>query len=171
MPRERKVYKLTPERLRECLDYNPATGVFTYRIARRGVPFPVGSPAGCRNTTTGHMVIRIDGELHMAHRLVWLHVHGRWPADEIDHINGKGDDNRLANLREATHQENLCNQGKQKRNSSGYKWATWQANGWMAQVFYMGVNHYVGRFQDPKRAHEAAKKVAQRLHKEFVRSK
>jgi HNH endonuclease len=170
MARKRRESRLTVERLRECLNYDPATGVFTYRIKRRGVPFGVGDKAGCVSSSTGHVVIRIDGELHMAHRLAWLHVHGRWPIDEIDHIDLNGANNAMANLREASHQENLCNQSKSRRNTSGYKWVTWQANAWLAQVSYKGKNHYIGRFSDPAEAHEEAKKLAAKLHGKFYRS-
>jgi hypothetical protein len=55
------------------------------------------------------------------HRVAWLLVHGTWPADQIDHINGVRDDNRLCNLREATAQQNLQSRPMHKRNKLGVK--------------------------------------------------
>jgi hypothetical protein len=37
--------------------------------------------------------------------LVWAFAHGRWPIDEIDHIDGDPRHNHLSNLREATRGE------------------------------------------------------------------
>lgn len=58
--------------------------------------------AGAKETR-GYRQIRIDGILFMAHRLVWLMIRNEWPLDDIDHINRNRDDNRIENLRVATH--------------------------------------------------------------------
>ncbi|MBL4767874.1 MAG: HNH endonuclease [Rhodobacteraceae bacterium] len=44
-----------------------------------------------------------------AHKLAWYIGHGSEPPEYIDHINGDPTDNRLKNLREATHRQNMCN--------------------------------------------------------------
>src|SRR4029077_7435541 len=43
------------------------------------------------------------------HRLAFLWVNGEWPREEVDHVNRVKDDNRWANLREATRSENTVN--------------------------------------------------------------
>jgi HNH endonuclease/AP2 domain len=43
------------------------------------------------------------------HRLIWALVHDHWPTAEIDHRNGLGGANQLANLREATQAQNAQN--------------------------------------------------------------
>jgi hypothetical protein len=46
----------------------------------------------------------------LAHRVAWALVTGAWPAEDIDHKNGRKDDNRFDNLRLASkrlNQENL----------------------------------------------------------------
>ncbi|WP_420372099.1 HNH endonuclease [Pseudomonas aeruginosa] len=35
--------------------------------------------------------------------MAWLYCYGKWPAAQVDHLNHRRDDNRLSNLREASH--------------------------------------------------------------------
>ena len=77
---------LTQERLKEVLDYSPTTGRFRWRV-RQGNMSP-GCEAGT-SSCSGYRAIRVDGLQHLAHRLAWLYVHGKHPAGEIDHRNGK----------------------------------------------------------------------------------
>jgi hypothetical protein len=57
-----------------------------------------GDVAGVINED-GFIEIMIDGEEYLAHRLVWMYVHGKFPDGEINHINGDKTDNRIENLR------------------------------------------------------------------------
>ena len=108
--------KLTAQRLRELLEYDPETGVFKWRIAKRG-PARRGSQAGSV-ARDGYVLIGVDGRRYLAHRLAWLHVHGEWPRYEIDHVNGDRADNRLPNLRVATLRVNRSNRRPAQRNSA-----------------------------------------------------
>lgn len=94
------------ERLREILNYNPETGIFTWR-SRKGRK---GARAGSVNNH-GYVRIGLDGKQYQAHRLAWLYVHG-WIPEFLDHINCIRHDNRIANLRPATKRENGRNQSK-----------------------------------------------------------
>lgn len=75
---------------------------------------------------TGYVLISFDGEQYLAHRLAWFYVTGEMPPMFIDHINGKPDDNRFENLREATPQQNGFNRGMPKNNKSGAKGCEWR---------------------------------------------
>ena len=73
------------------------------------------------------------------HRVGWMLVHGQWPADFIDHRNGKRDDNRLCNLREATQQQSLQSRPMHKRNKLGVKGVILTSNGtYRAQLWTNG---------------------------------
>ena len=43
------------------------------------------------------------------HHAVWAVCKGRWPEQQIDHVNGDVTDNRIENLREVTPSENKLN--------------------------------------------------------------
>lgn len=128
---------ITQETLKDLLDYNPETGIFKHIKARRGVT--QGSIAGtlCH---TNYINISANGKIYQAHRLAWLYVYGEWPSKYIDHINGNGSDNRIANLRLATINENQFNKKLAKNNTSGVKGITWDKSKgkWKA---YIGLNN------------------------------
>ena len=151
---------LTADRLRELTNYDPDTGVFTWAISRRKCR--KGDRAGCvaRN---GYILIRIDDRLYLAHRLAWLHVHGRWPTEQIDHIDRNRANNALNNLREVTNAQNAYNQ-KARQNKSGFTGVHKENSKWRAEikVSYKTVN--LGLFDTPEEAHAAYIEGKRRLH-------
>lgn len=146
---------LTQDRLKELLTYDPVTGEFRWLKKRRGVRS--GEIAG--NCSDGYRRIRIDRLEYKAHRLAWLYVRGQWPGDDIDHINGDPGDNRLCNLREANHAQNMANQRRRKDNTSGRKGVARSAAKrprWRAHF----RGRYLGSFATEDDAHAAYKKAA-----------
>ncbi len=106
--------------LREMLDYDPSTGLFTWKVDRtRGVK--AGDVAGSVHPT-GYRRIKINGLLYLASRLAWMYVYGAIPDGfTIDHINHIRSDDRITNLRLATYTENARNKLKPRSNTSGFK--------------------------------------------------
>jgi hypothetical protein len=161
---------LTADYLREVLDYNPETGEFRWKrhmSNRRGA----GQEAGCICSRSGYRLIGIKGVVHKANRLAWLYVHGEWPDRFVDHINGKTGDDRIANLRLATHQENLCNRGKPRNNTSGYKGVHRHQGMWRARIAVNGRSISLGLYHNPEEAHRAYAIAAERYHGDFARAK
>lgn len=154
---------LTVERLRELLDYDPDTGLFTWRVrTRNSVKF--GDVAGCFSST-GYWQIQIDGRKHRAHRLAWLYVTGEWPTSDLDHINGIRDDNRIANLRAATRSENGQNQREpQSHNKVGYLGVHSHQGKFRAIIILDGKKKHIGCFPTPEAAHAAYLEAKRRLH-------
>lgn len=155
---------LTQARLRELLDYDPGTGVFTWKVRRGGVRYNL--IAGSKCPKTGYVYVRIDRCRKLAHRLAFMWVEGRWPTHEIDHRNGVRDDNKWVNLREATHRENSQNIKFRSDNKSGYQGVSWHSASkkWRAFINIGQKFHHLGLFEDPREAHAAYLSSKQRLH-------
>lgn len=147
---------LTHDRLIELLVYDPATGVFMNRVTRGRTA--AGKVVGCSNNC-GYTVIRLDDELYLAQRLAWMWVYGQWPSDDIDHINGVRNDNRIENLRPATRKQNLENQALHPRNTSGHRGVSWdrRRQKWVAYVTHNRKRVQIGRFAGVDEAALAAK--------------
>lgn len=107
------------DHLRDLLAYDPATGVFTWRVSTSN-RVKIGDIAECRDRA-GYVVIRIDGVLYRAHRLAWLYHYGIEPTVFIDHIDMDKSNNRIANLRLATKSQNQANTKARKDNALGVK--------------------------------------------------
>lgn len=114
----------------------------------------------------GYRQLTLNYRRYKAHHVVWAWVHGRWPKGEIDHINGIRADNRPANLRECSVQQNRLNGGLRSNNKSGFKWVCWdkRAARWRADV---KAARYCRLYDDPMEAHLAARAIAERVHGEF----
>lgn len=87
-----------------------------------------------------------------------------------DHINRNGLDNRICNLRPSTQQQNKCNQGIQKNNTSGIKGVHWckEKNKWVARVRYDNGRCFVGHFDDIKEAERVVLTKREELHGSFA---
>jgi hypothetical protein len=166
---------LAPEELRAALDYDPETGVFRWRD-RTGEPYfhrkLTGKEAGHHCPRLGYVLLCFKRRLYRAHRLAWLHVHGVWPNGFIDHVDGDGFNNRLANLREASPTENNINRPAPARNTSGFKGASWSntSQKWLAHISYGGKAYHLGFFDTVQEAHAAYLGAAKILHGEFART-
>jgi hypothetical protein len=158
---------MSADRLRELLDYNPETGVFTWRVQRR--KYPAGMVAGTRNRD-GYTVIRTGGQMYFAHKIAWLFVYGSWPVHSLDHINGQPSDNRIANLRLATVAENQWNAKTRVDNSSGIKGVRLRSDGrWEARIRVGGKQKHLGSFTSKNEASGAYAAAALALRGEFAR--
>ena len=160
---------LTQERLKELLDYDPETGVFTRKT--KGRRFPIGAIAG-RLRRDGYLDTWIDSKIYLLHRLAWLYVYGvwpsgKWPDGHIDHINHDPKDNRICNLREGSRSQNLSNQKKAHRNNkSGFLGVHFHpASGkWRAQITVKGDQRFLGLFMTPVEAHSAYLTAKREFH-------
>lgn len=156
---------LKANRLRELLHYEAETGVFTWKVRR---PFlaAVGAQAGGINDK-GYVRIKLDGQEHLAHRLAWLWVYGRWPMSFLDHKNNNRSDNRIANLREASFGVNSQNQQRPMcTNKLGVLGVCYLAklDKYQAQIKAGGRSIYLGLHPTAQAAHAAYVTAKRRLH-------
>jgi HNH endonuclease len=100
--------RISIDRVRELLHYDPATGQFMWRVKRTGRARKSGE-AGSR-MPNGRLLICIDQKSFIAHQLAFVLMEGRWPSKRVDHINLDCGDNRWCNLREGEKEDSkICN--------------------------------------------------------------
>ena len=109
---------LTQERIRELLDYNQETGIFTRKISL----LAAGREGDVAGTVmgTGYIEISIQNRKWLAHRAACLYMVGYVPK-YVDHINRVKSDNSWDNLRECSHSENMKNTLVRKTSRTGCK--------------------------------------------------
>lgn len=88
----------------------------------------------------------------------------------VDHINRDKLDNRISNLRLASHSENCANRGKSKNNKSGFKGVDFclRYKKWRSQINNQKKKIHLGYFLDKIEAAKAYDSAAKKLHKEFA---
>lgn len=144
---------LTQERLKEVLNYDPDTGLFTRKIITSN-RIKIGDIAG--TLVYGYIVINVNAKRHCAHRLAWLYVYGEFPCKFLDHKNGIRDDNRICNLREATNAENTHNSYKARpKNTTGLRGVSLCKNRYRSSITVLGKRVSLGVFGTPLEAHQA----------------
>ena len=147
----------TPDALRQLLRYDPDTGdlfwrerpegMFTSRrIARSWNSTFAGKKAG-NQKPNGYRYLRIFNRPLYAHRIAYAMSYGRWPAHQVDHIDGDRGNNALVNLRDCTNAENSRNSKLFSTNTSGHCGVTWdkQTSKWLAQARVNGKQYSLGR--------------------------
>lgn len=118
-------------------------------------------------THFGYRRVKIQGKNYRVHRLIWLYVHGHWPKEFLDHVNGDRGDNRLCNLRECDHTQNMANRRPQGgRKLKGI--TKFRGKQWIAQIRHGGRSRYIGVFDTPEEANAAYLAKARELKGEFA---
>jgi hypothetical protein len=90
-------------------------------------------------------------------------------SNYLDHINNNPLDNRIENLRAATHSQNMRNTKIRKDNKSGVKGVYWQKekNRWKVQIWANGKQRFVGLFKEISDATKAATTFRINNHQSF----
>lgn len=130
----------------------------------------VGAEAGCVHGN-GYREVSTGRRTYGVHRIVFLLFHGFMPS-KIDHIDNDPLNNRIENLRAATHSSNGWNRKIGAGNSSGVKNVSLSKNGkWVVMVQRDKKQHYYGRYVDLAEAAKVAEKARLELHGQYARHK
>jgi hypothetical protein len=146
-------------RVRELLNYDPETGIFTRKV-RTAQRHQVGDRADFLVTSggaKGYYRLTFDSQRFLAHRVAWLYINGAWPEFDIDHKNGRKHDNRICNLRDIPNRINRQNiQGPRSDNkASGVLGVTLHQGRWRSRIQIDGKAVELGSFDTKDGAHEA----------------
>lgn len=161
------------ERVRERLNYDPETGIVSWRSLHpmANKKFKVGDPAGY---WTGYapkrLTIEIDGKPIHAHRIAWALHYGEWPALLVDHKDGDPSNNRIANLRLATQLQNAKNRKVQSTSGTGIKGVERAGSNWRARITHDRRRIELGCFKTIEEARAAYNAAAIKYHGEFARA-
>jgi HNH endonuclease/AP2 domain len=157
--------ELTQELLHNMFDY--VDGTLVNKQSRKGVKKnkTVGNVY-----TNGYLYCAMFGKRRLVHRLIFLYHHGYLPRC-VDHINGNQADNRIENLRGATHAQNGWNSKRPTTNTSGVKgvWFDKSRNKWACEVKVSNKKHFIGRYDSFKDAVVNLEKYRKEVHLEFTR--
>jgi HNH endonuclease/AP2 domain len=152
---------LTQQRLKELLNYDPTTGIWTWIKGRPGTS--VGKVAG-KIDDEGYRRINVDRNGYRSARLAFLYMTGAWPIHEADHKNRNRLDDRWENLRDATRSQQEFN--KPSTGKIPFKGVVlYKGKKYRARIGKK--NKSLGFFDTPEEAYAAYLKAAQELHGEF----
>lgn len=155
---------LSAAQARELLAYDPETGILTWKVSIRG-RIRAGIEAG--NTNNGYRGTIIAHRRYLNHRLAWLIYYGEWPKDQLDHIDGDGENNRIGNLRSASATINNQNKNKirpQKNNRLGITGVTVYRGKYRANLKVSGRSLNLGSYNTIEEARDAYLKAKRELH-------
>jgi len=143
---------LTQSKAEELFEYNHGSGSLLWRSDRQGHTKAGDSVGTIMDNGNGkrYLATKVSGERYLVHRICWLYVHGEFPSDCVDHINGNGLDNRMANLRAATRVENQRNQRVGSASKTGVRGVGWDKRSarWLAHIGVIGGYKRLGTFKD-----------------------
>ena len=156
---------LTHARLTELLTYDPESGLFTWRVKRRGRRSVSGVTGS--ESWKGYLLMTIDGRAYRLHRLAWLYMTEHWPLHEIDHVDCNRQNNKWTNLRDVPREVNQQNQRRPKRSNSasGLLGVCRERNSWRATIQAYGVRYSLGTYKTKELAHSAYVAAKRIMHK------
>lgn len=170
----------SPETLRQLLSYEPETGKLYWKprgeewfSSKRAFSTWNARFAG-KEALTAQSFGAFHGSINsiyiLAHRAAWAIYYGKWPKDQIDHINHDRKDNRIVNLREASASQNGRNRRSRPNSSSKYLGVCFDKdrNMWRAEITDMYKTKALGRFSTEDQAAAAYDLAAIKIHGAFA---
>ena len=157
----------TQEQVKEWFEYRSG-GALHWRKGRKKAQ--KGNRYGSKRTD-GYRRGWLLGKQYFEHRLIWFYHYGEWPKDDLDHINGIRDDNKIENLREVTKQQNQFNRKSNRGSSSGYKGVCYHKNinKWMAYFCSGSKRTHIGYFGTEIEAAKAYDNAVKSLHGKYAK--
>lgn len=164
------------EILSALFSYEPETGLIRWRVHKgKGHPGVVaGFPGGLPGENGGRYVyVRVDGRNYSGHRIAWLLMTGSFPEKgfEVDHINGRINDNRWENLRIVSRKQNMQNRKTHRNNECGIRGVGFVKHygKWQARIMVDRKAIHLGYFDVMEDAAAARKSAEELYFGEFAR--
>lgn len=168
------IMEITPEIVKEFLEYDPSTGIFRWIPRDRKwfcsdrawkiwtTKYEMRQAGWLCNFKEGYKARLIGfpkSNSILAHRAAWAWMTGGWPQDQIDHIDHDPTNNRWSNLRQVNNQGNHFNRPRQKNNKSGFTGVCWHkaSKKWHSRIKISGKDITLGFYDDLDEAVNARK--------------
>ena len=158
--------------IKSVLLYAPAKGVFYWITPPFGHAELLGEEAGSVTpgiTGKAYHNIQIGGVKYKRSRLAFLYMEGRWPSNQIDHINGDSLDDRWFNLRDVTATQNAWNHKKRAKRSDLPMGVRINKSGrFAARIGVNGAHIQIGTFDTAVEAAAAYRNAREKYYGEFA---
>lgn len=145
--------------LKEIINYEPVTGVFSRRYYSSIVEDDCVKD---KIDSKGRIFIYIDGQRYSARKLAWLYITGEMPHGRVYSLSGDPSDHRWINLTVKAAETHRALPTVSKRNRSGYVGVSFNLSNdaWVATIRRKGVTKHLGTFKKKVKA-VAARKAAE----------
>lgn len=144
--------------LRSLFSFDSDTGILRWAVSPTA-RVKVGQEAGTQHDC-GYKRVMVQGKNLYVHRIIFAILHGEWP-EQIDHINGKRQDNRAENLRGVTNLINCHNKHVPRPTNSGSpnvyldrRYGTYKAT-----IYSNRSRFYLGTFKNLSEASAAVERA------------
>jgi hypothetical protein len=156
--------EVNKEILNDIFNYQDGSLFWKKNTGRRT---KIGDIAG-RSCSNGYRMVGLFKRAYLEHRLIFMFHNGYFPK-EVDHIDGDKLNNKIENLRPASHLENLLNQKIRTNNVSGHKNVGWASREqkWRVRLTVNRKDKHIGYFDDRELADLVAVEAVNKFHKEF----
>ena len=166
---------IQPFLLRQLLTYEEDSGKLFWKARNDARKEWNTRFCGKEAFTTKHMHGYFTGRVlygtYLAHRIIWAMSYDEWPHNEIDHIDGNRQNNRLTNLRAATRQENSRNRIPSPNKTSQFLGVSFRIrkSPWRAVINIDGKHKELGYYKSEVDAALAYDKAASEHYGQFAR--
>ena len=166
---------LSAELVRSLFDYDPNSGILRWKVQanrpRKWNSRYAGTIIGWKSQ--GYIQVQISAPEranYYAHVLAWCHYYGYWPPDQLDHKDRDRSNNRIDNLRMASHSDNNCNKGRLRTNTSGAAGVSFhrESGKWRVRINRGGTKVFDGLFATREEAIAARRAAIAEFHGEFA---
>ena len=163
--------ELTQDKVKELFEYRDGALFWKDRSVDslgRSIKYLNGRLAGSIDSS-GYLQTKIDGKLHLNHRIIFLMFNGYIPK-VLDHIDGNKANNMIDNLRAASIAQNNQNAKIRQDNTSGCKNVCWHKSSkkWQVSLHINKQRKSFGNYDDIELAELVAIEARNKFHKEYA---
>jgi hypothetical protein len=128
----------------------------------------IGKRAGTKHIK-GYRAINMAKRSYLEHIIIFMFHHGYIP-EQVDHINGIRDDNRIENLRASNQSQNLWNSCQKQKTQTGVKGVRKFGEKYQARITVNLKVIHLGTYKTLELATTAIQQARKLHHGEFARN-